>query len=244
MGERSLDRSLKAYGTGEKGLKMPVGLLAAIEIALLALAGVVVRQWWHGSVGFVYLLLSLFLSTNLLICYWEICLFRRRDYVELRSVHWRERMSTTGRHPAIEFLSTKISLKNTFSSAVWADVWATYSLSDGSFTDRRSFGFNADVCNGFFTPIPSLMLYATFTINFLPAVWAGILGVILFWQWTYVTSVYWVSFFVANRHKQIGKGEQYALIWGTNSPWVLCALVGLYASIRLIADGNYSVLGG
>ena len=88
------------------------------------------------------------------------------------------------------------------------------------------------------------MLYATFTINFLPAVWAGILGVILFWQWTYVTSVYWVSFFVAKGHKQIGKGEQYVLIWGTNSPWVLCALVGLYASIRLIADGNYSVLGG
>jgi hypothetical protein len=223
---------------------MPVGLLAAAEIALLALVGVVVRQWWYGSVGAVYLLLSLFLSTNLLICYWEICLFLRRDYIERRSIHWREIKNTAARHPAVEFLSTKISLRHTFSSAVWADVWAAYSSCDGSFSDRRTFGFNADVCNGFFTPIPSLILYATLTVNFLPAVWAGILGVMLFWQWTYVTSAYWVSFFMANRHKQIGKGELYALIWGTNCPWVLCSLVGLYASIRMIVDGNYSVVGG
>ena len=222
---------------------MPVGLLAALEIALLALAGVVVRQWWHGSVGFVYLLLSLFLSTNLLICYWEICLFRRRDYVEVRSGHWRERRSTTGRHPAIEFLSTRISLKNTFSSAVWADVWATYSLSDGSFTDRRSFGFNADVCNGFFTPIPSLVLYATFTINFLPAVWAGILGVILFWQWTYVSSLYWVSFLITGRQHRISKREVYAYVFSPNAVWIAFPILGLYVSARLIIDGSYGILG-
>ena len=30
----------------------------------------------------------------------------------------------------------------------------------------------------------------------------------------------------------------------TNLPWIVCPLVGLYASIRLVVDSSYSVLGG
>ncbi len=111
-----------------------------------------------------------------------------------------------------------------FSPTFWADLWATYSLYDGYYADRRTFGFNADIGNGFFTPIPTLILYATFTINFLPAVGAGILGVMLFWQWTYVTSVYWVSFFVANRHS---RDDMYTYIWAVNSPWVIVRDTGV-----------------
>lgn len=87
------------------------------------------------------------------------------------------------------------------------------------------------------------VLYATFTIGFLPAVVAGILGVMLSWQWTYVTSVYWVSFFVAGRHRRIGRAELYGYIGAMNAPWVLFPLLGLYVSVRLILDGNYGVLG-
>ncbi len=93
------------------------------------------------------------------------------------------------------------------------------------------------------TPVPTLILYAAYTFNFVDAVVAGILGVVLFWQWTYVTSVYWASFFVANRQARITRREMYTYICAINSPWVLCALLGLYVSIRLILDGNYSVLG-
>ncbi len=32
-------------------------------------------------------------------------------------------------------------------------------------------------------------------------------------------------------------------IWALNCPWILFALLGLYASIRLIVDGDYSVPG-
>ena len=65
----------------------------------------------------------------------------------------------------------------------------------------------------------------------------------LFWQWAYVTSVYWVSFFVAKRQTRISRREIYTYILAINSFWVLCALLGLYVSIRLIVDANYSVLG-
>jgi len=72
---------------------------------------------------------------------------------------------------------------------------------------------------------------------------AGILGLMLSWQWTYMTSVYWVSFFVAGRQHHITRGELYTYIGTMNAPWVLFALLGLYVSVRLILDGNYSVLG-
>ena len=65
----------------------------------------------------------------------------------------------------------------------------------------------------------------------------------LSWQWTYVTSVYWVSFFMVRRQRLINRAELYIYIGALNAPWVLFALLGLYVSARLILDGNYSVLG-
>ena len=122
-------------------------------------------------------------------------------------------------------------------------MWAFYSLYDGSYTDRRTYGFNIDIANGFFTPVPTLVLYAAFTDAFLPALFAGILGVMLFWQWAYATSVYVASFFVAGRHKLISRADAAIYIWGSNATWLLFPLLGLYVSIRLIVDGDYSVLG-
>lgn len=129
------------------------------------------------------------------------------------------------------------------SPTLWADVWATYSQYDDSYADRRTFGFNADIGNGFVTPVPTLILYAAYTLDFFHAVYAGILGAMVFWQWVYVTSFYGVSFFVARRQSRISRLETFVFIIGINSYWVLCALLGLYVSIRLIMDGNYSILG-
>ena len=126
---------------------------------------------------------------------------------------------------------------------MWVEVWAAYSQYDGSFAGRRTFGYNADIANRMVTPVPILILYAAYTFDLLPAVLAGILGVMLFWQWTYVTSAYWVSFFVANRHTRISRDEVCTYICTINSPWVLRALPGLCVCVRLVLDGNYSVLG-
>jgi hypothetical protein len=223
---------------------LPAGLLAALKIALLAVLGIAHRQYWQGDVGITYVILAVFLSTNLVICYWEICLFFRRDYIESRTVYWQQRRQESGRSPATEFLLSRVPLKSAFSPTLWADVWATYAVYDGSFADRRSYGFNVDVANGFVTAVPTFILYAAFTTEFLPPLAAGIIGIMLFWQWTYATSAYLMSFFVAKRHRDISRGALGGLIWGTNLPWVVCPLVGLYASIRLVADGSYSVLGG
>ncbi|MXZ72322.1 MAG: hypothetical protein F4Z04_12590 [Acidobacteria bacterium] len=225
------------------GFGMPAGLWALLAIALLALPGIGARYHLNGDFHVLHVVFSLFFSVNLLICYWEACLFFRRDYIEARRVYWRDRARGTGRRPVREFLSTSVPPGRVLSPTIWADVWATYSQFDESYSDRRTYGFNVDIANGFVTPAPTLILYGAYTVPFLPAVLAGILGVMLFWQWTYATSVYLVSFFVARRHIHLARGEVYGYILAMNSPWVLCALVGLYVSVRLILDGHYGVLG-
>jgi len=222
---------------------LPAGLFAALAVASLALLGIGARYQVHGDLNLVHSLLSLFLSINLLICYWEVCLFLRRDLVETRTEYWREWRKRTGRTPAVEFLRTKAPLVRMLSPTLWADVWAAYSQYDDSYADRRTFGFNVDIVNGFLTPAPTLIVYAAYTFHFLPPLWTGIVGVILFWQVMYGASVYLISFFVAGRQRRISRQELYTYIVAPNSPWMAGGLLGLYVSIRLITDGDYSVLG-
>ena len=243
MGEHNPDQTPPDKCARKKSLSLPVWLLAALVVAFLALPGIGARYYFAGTLNVIHCLLILFFSINLLICYWEVCLFFKRDYIETRTEYWRRRQRETGRTPAIEFLAGKIPLRQVWSPTRWADVWATYSLFDGSHSDRRTFGFNADIANGFITPVPTLILYAAYTVDFLPAVVAGILGVMMFWQWTYATSVYWVSFFVAGRQRRVTRGGLYTYVGATNAPWVLFPLLGLYVSVRLILDGNYGILG-
>ena len=225
------------------GMKVPVALFAAATIALLTLGWNAVSYRLYGGLDPVYFLLSLFLMINLLIAWWECCLYWRRDYIEERARYWRERRAETGLTPAVEFLTSSVPLRRILSPTVWADVWAAYCQYDRSYADRRTYGFNVDIGNGFFTPIVSLALLGAMTFEFLPAVLAGILGVALFWQWFYVSSLYVVSFYVAGRQRKISSAEIWIYVIGPNSVWVLFPLLGLYAAVRLILDGNYGVLG-
>ncbi|MDE0408206.1 MAG: hypothetical protein OXN81_10130 [Alphaproteobacteria bacterium] len=243
MPEDRADRAQSETDVRRARLAIPALLFTALVIALLTVAGIGARYWARGDFDIVHALLILFFSINLWICYWEICLFFKRDYIELRAEYWRRREQETGRAPTIEFLTGKVPLAKVLSPKVWADVWAAYSQIDGSYADRRTYGFNVDIANGFVTPVPTLVLYVAFTFDILPALAAGVIGAMMFWQLTYATSVYWVSFFVARRQHRVSRKDMNIYIWALNSPWVLFALLGLYVSIRLIADGDYSVLG-
>ena len=237
------NRALPESDAHGAGLGVPAGLFAALVVAVLALLGIGARYYARGDLNLIHSVLSLFFSINLLVCYWEVCLYFRRDYIERRTGYWRRRRRETGLAPAGEFLASRVPLTRLLSPTVWADAWATYSQYDGSYADRGSFGFNVDIGNGFVTPVPTLFLYAAYTFDFLPSLYAGILGAMVFWQWIYATSLYCVSFFVAKRHTRISRLETFIFVIVINSFWVLCALLGLYVSVRLIMDGNYSVLG-
>ncbi len=222
---------------------MPAGLLAVVAIMLLALPGIGTRFALHGGLDAFHFLFSLFFSINLLICYWEMCLYFRRDQIEQRLQYWRGWQRDGGRTPALVFLTGRVPLRRALSPTVWAEVWATYSMFDSAYADRNTYGFNIDIGNGFVTFVPTLILYVTYTDALLPAMAAGILGTMLFWQWTYASSLYLVSFFVGQKRRLVSGREFYLYIVGPNSIWILIPIVGLYVSIRLILDGDYSVLG-
>jgi hypothetical protein len=221
----------------------PAGLLAVLAIIILAIPGIAVRCHLQGGVDPFQFLLNLYFAINLLICYWEICLYFRRDYIEARAKYWRTRWEETGRSPAVAFLTTRVPLRQSLSPTVWADVWAAYSMFDSAYADRNTYGFNIDVGNGFVTPIPTIALYVAYATGVIPAMAAGIIGGLLFWQWVYASSLYLVSFFVGEKRPLVTARDFYLFIVGPNSVWILIPIVGLYVSIRLILAGDYSVLG-
>ena len=221
---------------------MPVWLFSAVVVAVLAGAGIGLSYALRGDVSVAYCVLSLFLSLNLLISYWELALGLRQDLIAARAAYWRGRRAETGRSPALAFLATRISVAQMPTLDGWADVWAAYASYDGSYLDRRSYGFNADFANGLVLVLPSFFLYVALTVHWLSPTVIGILGAMLFWHWLYSGSVYWLSFFGSGGHRSISRGEVFAYVWLPTAPWVLASMVGVYVSIRLIVDGNYSVL--
>lgn len=243
MEEGSAVTALDGPYPRESGPKVVVWAIAAVTVAVLALAWNVANYRLHGRPSPIYFLFTLFLSLNLLICYWEICLYFRRDYIAERARYWRDRRAAIGRTPAVEFLSASVPLRRIASPTVWADAWATYSLFDSAYTDKRTFGFNCDVGNGFVTPIPSIVLLAALTFGIVPAVFAGIVGVALFWQWVYVSSLYAVSVWISKEYEALPRAVRWLYVWGPNSVWIIVPLLGLFVSVRLILDGSYAVIG-
>ena len=231
------------YDQGEPGPKVVVAAFAAAVVVLLAAAWNVAGLRLHAGLNPYFFVLSLFLSLNLLICCWEMCLYLRRDYITERARYWRDRRAATGRTPAVEFLTASVPLRRVASPTLWADVWATYAQYDDGYTDRGSFGFNCDTGNGFVTPIPSVVLLAALTFEIMPATFAGILGVALFWQWVYVSSLYAASFWVAGRHQTLPRTVRWLYVWGPNAVWIVVPLLGLFVSARLIVDGTYAIVG-
>ena len=221
----------------------PAGVLGVLAILLLALPGIGARYALHGGLDALHVLFSLFFSINLVICYWEICLYLRRDRIERRAEYWREWQRDGGRTPALVFLTGRVPLRRALSPNVWAEVWATYSMFDSAYADRNTYGFNIDIGNGFVTIAPTLMLYAAYTGGVIPAMAAGILGAMLFWQWVYASSLYVVSFFVGQKRPLLTARDFTIYLLGPNAVWILIPIVGVYISIRLILDGHYGVLG-
>ncbi|MCY4341736.1 MAG: hypothetical protein OXE48_10310 [Gammaproteobacteria bacterium] len=237
------DHTHAAAGQGQQGVAVPAGVLLMLILAVLALPGLAARYWADGHLSLVYSILCVFFAVNLLICWWEVCLYFRRDYIEKRARYWRQRRNETGRSPVLAFVLSRVPLKRAFSLTVWANVWAAYAEYDDSYMDRRSYGFNVDVANGFATPLPTLALYAAYAFEFIPALAAGILGTVLFWQWLYMTSAYFLSFAVAKRYARLSGREICIYILAMNSGWILCPILGLFVSIDLIVSGSYSALG-
>ncbi len=224
-------------------MEMPAWLFLGLALSALTLAGICARYLVHGDFDILQALLIKFLSVNLMVCFLEICLALHRDRVEQRIEHWRAFEAETGRLPLAAFLASPAPLSRLFLPITWADAWAVYAQLDRSYADRRSFGYNIDFANGFLVPVPTLALYASYSTGILPALVAGMIGMMLYWQLLYGTLVYWIGFFGANLQDGISRRHLYVVVLGVNSQWVLYGLLGIHVSIQLILKGDYGVLG-
>ncbi len=229
------------YEKNQSGILVLVCILFGIGV--ITLAGIGLPYLLHSNVSLIHCILVFFFAINFVICYWEVCLFYRRDQIRERADYWNQRWKENGRVPVHAFLLTKVPISKFMAFGLWADVWAAYCHFDDAYANCRTCGYAVDVGNGFIAPPLMLLLYFCYTFEFLSATVAGIIGVILFWQISYGTKLYWLSFFGSGSHNKLTRKDLLIYIVLLNTPWILFPLFGMIISIRLIIDNNYAIIG-
>ena len=128
------------------------------------------------------------------------------------------------------------------SGEFWAtSVWATYALYDPSYQNRESFGFFVDCGNGYTTLLPSIFFSLASAMQVRREA-VAIVGLMMYWQELYGTCVYLFSFVFNKRYVGKEVGEVLGFVGISNSLWFFFPIVGIYASARLILDGDWSVM--
>jgi hypothetical protein len=227
--------------TAPRGLAIPTAGVIAIVIA----AGTVFHTWLHQRIHGVFnptqIGLAFFLVVNVLINWWEIALMICQDQIQAEYRAIREPYRGREMQRIAEIFARPIPLLQVFSFRQWTTIWSSYSLFDPGYSDRRSFGYNIDVGNGFTTIIPATLFAFGMTFELMPARWLGILGLIMFWQMFYGTSVYFFQFFNNGRHRGHSVRDLLLFVGVTNLMWFVFPIWGLCTSIQLILEGSYGV---
>ena len=137
--------------TRSRGLSIPT----AAAIGLWVVAGTSFHVWLHqrtnGVLNTTQIALAFFLVINVMIAWWEMALFFCQDQIQAEYDAMREPYRGREMEAVAEVFSRPIPLHRLLAFSEWTRVWSTYSLFDPGYSDRRSFGYNIDVGNGFTT---------------------------------------------------------------------------------------------
>jgi hypothetical protein len=227
--------------TQSRGFAIPT----AAVIGLVIVAGTSLHIWLHyrthGLYNVTQIGLAFFLVINVMVAWWEIALFVRQDQIQEEYDALREPYKGRELVAVKEVFKRPIPVLRILSLREWTGIWSTYSLFDPGYSDRRSFGYNIDVGNGFTTIIPATLFTFAMTFMFVPPRVLGIVGIIIFWQMFYGTSVYFFQFFNNGRHKGHTVRDILLFVGVSNLLWFVFPLWGLLTSIRLILEGSYGV---
>lgn len=227
--------------TRQTGPSVPTGAV----IGAVVVAGTSFHLWLHQHVHGVYNLtqvaLACFLVVNVMVNWWEIALLVCQDRIHAEYAEIRDAYRGREWIRVREVFARPIPLLRVLAFREWTTIWSSYSLFDPGYSDRRSFGYNIDVGNGFTTIVPAILFAFGMTFELMPARIFGILGVILFWQMFYGTAVYFFQFFHNGRHEGHSVRDLLIFVGVTNVTWLVFPLWGLCSSIQLIVDGSYRV---
>ncbi len=224
--------------TMEGTVRLPVWVWISIWLAACLSISVGGHYAVHGVVNGWHVALALFLSINVLICFWEISLYYRIDDIE----RWHRAPRGTSGRPSGSVYLARASLRELASTHLWARIWSEYAHYDSGYADRRSFGFAIDVGNGFSTLLPSLFFFVAMTVPLVPAVVLGIVGAFVFYQKLYCTGLYFFSFLFNRRYEGHPIGAVAAIVGGSNGIWLVFPAIGLYVCLRLILENRFDLI--
>jgi len=220
---------------------MRVYQLVFTTVVIGTLIPVALHHRMYGGYDADQIALSFFLWLNVIIALWEICLFLRIDQIEVQ--HRRYVAEYRGREldRVKDFFGAKLPLAKVFSPAVWGDLWASYSVFDESYANRKSFGFFVDIGNGFSTLIPSLLGIYGMTYELLPARTMGVIMLLAHYQMWYGTLVYFSSFIFNKRYVGHTRFNLTVFVGISNALWLLFPLWGIYAALTMIYSNSYAI---
>lgn len=185
--------------------------------------------------------LAFFLWLNVIISLWEICLCLRIDQIREQHTEYIARYRGRELDRVKEFFGTKVPLSRFLSPSVWADLWASYSVFDPSYADRKSFGFFIDIGNGFSTPLPCLLFLYGMTYEPFSARALGIIGLLVFYQMWYGTIVYLTSYVMNKRYVGHSFWNVTLFVGLSNGLWLTFPLWGIAAAVSMIVSNTYAV---
>jgi len=227
--------------TRPRGITIPtIAAIAAFVVGFTALH-IWLHHEAHGVFNATQAGLAFFLVVNAMIAWWEIALFVSQEKVKAEYDELCESYRGREMEACRKAFSRPIPLTRLLAFDQWTGPWSTYALFDPGYSNRQSFGYNIDVGNGFSTLIPATFFAFSMTFELVPARILGIIGIIIFWQMFYGTTVYFFQFFNNGRHKGHRFKDILLFVGVSNVSWWIFPFLGLWASTRLILDGTYSV---
>jgi hypothetical protein len=218
--------------------RLPVWIWIAVWMLLWVGVPVALHRARHGVVNGWQLTLALFLAVNLLICVWEISLWRRIDDIR----RWFALPRTSAERPHGNLYTTRVSLREACSSRLWARTWLGYAHWDDGYADPKSFGFAIDVGNGLVTLVPSVLFLLGMTFPIFSPVVLGVLGLLLFYQKLFGTALYFFQYVFNRRYQGRPLAGVLAVVGGTNGVWLVFPLLGVYVCLRLVLERSFDVL--
>jgi len=219
-------------------MALPVWAWLMLWMATFVALPVAVHASLHGGVNGWQAALTFFLAVNMLICLWEISLWHRIDDIR----RWFALPKGTGDRPSGNLYTTRVTLREFFSTLLWARTWLGYAYWDDGYADPKSFGFAIDVGNGFSTGIPSLLFLVGMTVPIFSPVVLGIVGLLVFYQKLYGTCLYFFQYLYNRRYRDRPLSGVFAVVGGTNGLWLVFPAIGIWVCVRLILEGEFDLI--
>ncbi len=222
---------------------LPIWLLVGGATVLGTALPVALHYGEHGVVNGHQIALAFFFWLNVIIAFWEICLFLHIDLIRRQYEGFVRDYRGRELDRVIELFTSKVPLGRALATETWAEIWSSYSLFDESYADKRSFGYFIDIGNGFTTLVPSLLFAYGMTFQILPARVLGIIGLVFSYQMLYGTLVYFSSFILNKRFRGHRPFDLAIFVGLSNGLWTVFPIWAIGASIWMIYNDSYALFG-